>query len=142
MVSQSYKDKLLDPRWQKKRLKILERDDFQCTICFDKENTLHVHHLKYAKSGNPWDSPDEELVTYCCHCHKMIEEIKSGFPKSKILKIHNIPGGHLIDFTIVIETSYGCKEIIIYKKELKGVATQIIVLQEWYISCLNAFIDG
>ena len=31
MSSPTYKQKLKDPRWQKKRLKVLERDDWKCT---------------------------------------------------------------------------------------------------------------
>lgn len=65
-----YSDKLLDPRWQKKRLEVLQRDDFTCMMCRDKKTTLHVHHFCYAASGNPWDSDLDDLITYCecCHC--------------------------------------------------------------------------
>lgn len=45
-----YSDKLKDPRWQKKRLEILTRDEWTCQICFDTESTLVVHHQKY-KAG-------------------------------------------------------------------------------------------
>ena len=31
-----YSEKLKDPRWQKKRLEILERDNFRCQYCGDK----------------------------------------------------------------------------------------------------------
>lgn len=63
----TYQEKLKDPRWQKKRLEILERDEWACRSCGDKDNTLHVHHKKY--HGNPWESPDNELITYCKDCH-------------------------------------------------------------------------
>lgn len=68
-----YADKLKDPRWQKKRLKILERDNFKCQSCGDSENTLHVHHFSYKK--NPWDSEDYELVTVCETCHEIWHKI-------------------------------------------------------------------
>lgn len=42
-----YIEKLRDPRWQKKRLQILERDGFACQSCYDTETTLHVHHCTY-----------------------------------------------------------------------------------------------
>ncbi len=70
----TYVDKLKDPRWQKKRLEILERDNWTCQLCGDKEMTLHVHHLKY--SGNPWESETEDLITYCQCCHSLIEFLK------------------------------------------------------------------
>ena len=37
-------EKYKDPRWQKKRLKILERDKWACQLCDGKEKTLHIHH--------------------------------------------------------------------------------------------------
>lgn len=66
----SYKDKLLDPRWQKKRLRILERDKWACRCCGDKESTLHVHHVHYdPRAEGPWDYADTSLVTLCAECH-------------------------------------------------------------------------
>jgi hypothetical protein len=64
----TYAEKLKDPRWQKKRLVILERDNWSCCHCLDTETTLHVHHLRY--SNDPWDAPDEDLKTLCEFCHK------------------------------------------------------------------------
>lgn len=64
-----YSDKLKDPRWQKKRLQILERDKWTCRACCSKENTLHVHHLFYIPKLEPWEIPDGLLVTLCCDCH-------------------------------------------------------------------------
>lgn len=72
--SKTYSEKLKDPRWQKLRLEVFERDEFACTRCGDKESTLNVHHWSYAKSGNPWDSDIGELDTVCEECHKKIEE--------------------------------------------------------------------
>jgi len=68
--SGTYREKLLDPRWQKKRLYILERDKWSCVYCGDTENTLHVHHKRYRHSVDPWDVPDADLVTLCCRCHE------------------------------------------------------------------------
>ena len=64
----NYSEKLKDPRWQKKRLEILERDAWECTNCGDKDKTLHVHHKAYNK--NPWDAKDDDLETLCEDCHK------------------------------------------------------------------------
>jgi transposase len=64
----SYSEKLKDPRWQKKRLEVFERDKFQCQACDSKDKTLHVHHLKY--EGEPWESPMEYLETLCEDCHE------------------------------------------------------------------------
>lgn len=66
--NKSYSEKLKDPRWQKKRLEIMQRDEFACKNCGDTETTLYVHHQIY--KSNPWDSPDEDLVTLCESCHE------------------------------------------------------------------------
>lgn len=71
----SYAEKLKDPRWQKKRLKILERDNWTCVYCGDKESTLHIHHLKY--SGEPYEADDMDLLTACKYCHSLIEYYKN-----------------------------------------------------------------
>ena len=43
----AYSEKLKNPKWQKKRLEILNRDNFTCIKCGDKETTLQIHHFKY-----------------------------------------------------------------------------------------------
>jgi hypothetical protein len=65
-----YSDKLKDPRWQKKRLEILQRDNWECQRCEDKKSTLHVHHRRYIPGRDPWDYPEETLVTLCEDCHE------------------------------------------------------------------------
>jgi 5-methylcytosine-specific restriction endonuclease McrA len=66
----TYSEKLKDPRWQKKRLEILQRDNWQCYYCGDTKTTLHVHHEMYLGS-NPWDTPDACLTTLCEDCHSI-----------------------------------------------------------------------
>jgi hypothetical protein len=66
---QAYLQKLRDPRWQKKRLEVMQRDGFTCQSCFDSESTLHVHHRWYV-AGEPWDAPLDALVTLCEGCHE------------------------------------------------------------------------
>ena len=58
------------PEWQKKRLRIMERDGFRCRECGDKETTLNVHHSYYTKGAKPWEYPDESLRTLCEECHE------------------------------------------------------------------------
>lgn len=65
-----YQQKLLDPRWQKLRLEIFKRDEWQCQVCFDKDSTLHVHHRWYVRGQEPWESPPAQLVTLCENCHE------------------------------------------------------------------------
>lgn len=72
MAKKSYSDKLKDPRWQKKRLEILERDGWSCLFCGDDEATLHVHHI--SRHGEPWETPNTHLITLCSECHLQEEK--------------------------------------------------------------------
>ena len=72
MAKTSYSEKLQNPKWQRKRLEVFERDNYTCQLCNDTETMLQVHHKKYA--GNPWDVPLKDLITYCKHCHAVIED--------------------------------------------------------------------
>ncbi len=82
----SYSEKLRDPRWQKKRLEILNRDDWTCKFCKSKEIEFHVHHETYIKRREPWDYPDENFTSLCKDCHLVVENFKSE-RKVKILSI-------------------------------------------------------
>lgn len=66
----TYLDLLKDPKWQKVRLKILERDNFTCTYCGGDEETLHVHHKIYLPNRKPWEYEDDCLTTLCKDCHQ------------------------------------------------------------------------
>lgn len=65
----TYGEKLRDPRWQRKRLEVLSRDDWQCQRCFSRDKTLNVHHTYY--DGEPWDVPLDALYTLCSECHEI-----------------------------------------------------------------------
>jgi hypothetical protein len=72
-MAKTYYEKLRDPRWQRKRLEIMERDEFACCHCGDFESTLNVHHAYYAAKTDPWDYEEGSLVTLCEDCHKRAE---------------------------------------------------------------------
>lgn len=72
-----YHERLRDPRWQRKRLEIMDRDRFACQFCLAKDKTLNVHHGFYAKGRDPWDYPDESLLTLCEECHAVTEQSKT-----------------------------------------------------------------
>ena len=64
-----YKEQIKSPKWQRRRLEILQRDDFTCQICGCKDKTLHVHHLRYAPGREIHEYEDWELITLCVQCH-------------------------------------------------------------------------
>lgn len=70
----TYAEMLKDPRWQKRKTEILNRDKFTCQLCGDTTNTLHVHHLKYLKGHKPWEYNGEDLITLCEECHNKTHE--------------------------------------------------------------------
>lgn len=72
----TYKEQLANPKWQKRRLEILQRDGFACQMCGDTETELHVHHKNY--KGLAWQADDEDLQTMCAHCHSYVEEMKAS----------------------------------------------------------------
>ena len=96
-MAKSYSAKLLDPLWQKKRVEILQRDNFTCQLCGDTRTTLQVHHEKY--KGNPWDIPSEHLKTLCAHCHDVIHKL----PQFKITKVEK-----------QISLQFNCWQIVAY----------------------------
>lgn len=90
----SYSEKLKDPRWQRKRLEILQRDEWCCRICFDTAATLHVHHRCYLAGHDPWEYDDQYLQTLCEHCHKRETEMLPAV-RSELLDTLAVAGaGH------------------------------------------------
>lgn len=73
MSRESYSEKLQDPRWQKKRLEVFQRDKWRCCICAKSDVTLHVHHSEY--DGDPWDVSIDDLLTACKYCHKRMHQL-------------------------------------------------------------------
>lgn len=70
--TKSYSELLKDPRWQKKRLEIMERDNWSCLKCgcgLNDGTPLNVHHKYYRKGRAPWEYDDSCYVTLCEKCH-------------------------------------------------------------------------
>lgn len=98
-MPEKYSEKLKDPRWQKKRLEIMQRDNWCCQKCFDDEATLHVHHRRYIPDRDPWDYRSEMLITLCENCHEteslnmreqcesLIEQVQDKFLSEDVQEI-------------------------------------------------------
>lgn len=74
----TYSEKLRDPRWQRKRLQIMNRDGFHCQHCGDSESTLNVHHTLYKRGLAPWEYDDTLLITLCEQCHEQVGLISNS----------------------------------------------------------------
>lgn len=88
----TYAEKLADPRWQKKRLEILERDGNHCTNCGEPKTSLQVHHLYYEWGVEPWEYPDDAMQTLCEQCHE-IATLESRRLNAAIRKVRACSGG-------------------------------------------------
>lgn len=69
-------ERLQDPRWQRKRLEIMQRDKFMCQCCHETSLHLNVHHKYYENGKDPWDYEDKTLITLCKECHLIAEDTK------------------------------------------------------------------
>ena len=85
----TYIEKLQDPRWQKKRLEVMNRDHWACIHCNKSENTLTVHHCRY--NGEPWEADDQLLITLCMDCHKTRQDAESD-AKLMVAQISSLMG--------------------------------------------------
>ena len=74
MNKSTYWEQLRDPRWQRKRLEVMERANFTCEQCGDKASTLNVHHMAYLKGRRPWEYEQCQLVCLCETCHWATEK--------------------------------------------------------------------
>lgn len=70
----TYWELLRDPRWQRVRLQVMERENFRCQECGSAEQTLNVHHCYYRKGLKPWEYPIGTLRCLCEACHKTAHE--------------------------------------------------------------------
>jgi 5-methylcytosine-specific restriction endonuclease McrA len=68
----------LHPKWQKKRLEIMERDNFTCQWCGEKNETLNVHHKIYLPDHEIWDYNNVYLITLCEECHSKFSQLKKS----------------------------------------------------------------
>ena len=82
----AYGEKLKDPRWQKLRLQVFERDEWACQWCYAKKRTLAVHHLWYEKGAEPWEAGMDSLLTVCELCHQQEYEYRNQY-ESELLEV-------------------------------------------------------
>lgn len=89
MEEKTYIQKLQDPRWQRKRLEIMQHDGFKCQHCGSIDKPLQIHHIAY-NFKDPWEIESRLLISLCADCHdaetlaikeafsRLIQNIKSA----------------------------------------------------------------
>lgn len=88
-MSKTYADKLKDPRWQRKRLEVMENASWECLNCGSKDSELQVHHPAYLKGKEPWEYDESQLECLCKDCHK----VRTDALRFWNLVMLNDPGG-------------------------------------------------
>ena len=114
----TYGEKLTKPKWQKKRLLILERDKFTCQICNDTEETLQVHHKTYIAGRLPWEYENSNFTTLCKTCHNE-------------LSFHIKKHSNQDEFDLLKHKNGGKETIITYSKG------ELFIIQEGILTSLN-----
>jgi hypothetical protein len=104
-----YSEKLRDPRWQKKRLEVMARDEFTCQSCFDSKSTLNVHHNYYKRNAAPWEYPLDALVTLCESCHEFETENRRNEEQSllEVLRLIGFKAGHINGLMSALYHTFG-----------------------------------
>ena len=131
----NYKDQIKSPKWQRRRLEILSRDNFTCQVCGAKEETLHVHHICYLKEKEIWDYPDNLLITLCESCHETEHKFKDEWIKNAIMKINTLGFMHVeicaMLYALHFELDSGLKSPEDIFGDVFSYATGIMRIWEW-----------
>jgi hypothetical protein len=111
--TKTYAEKLRDPRWQEKRLRLFDKAEWTCELCerVRPEEGLQVHHPIYLTGLNPWDYPDEIMMTLCDSCHVDRQEVeRQWFYKAAMAiryksttELQEMPVWHMIETRKFIE---------------------------------------
>ncbi len=87
----TYKQKLRDPRWQKKRLEVLQRANWKCEECGSPDDSLQVHHSHYYRCLEPWDCPLELLSALCEIHHVQRQNIEDSLKGEVMKALRGVP---------------------------------------------------
>lgn len=88
-MATAFWEKYKDPKWQKRRLEIMDLAGFRCQSCGDEKTTLNIHHKFYRKGANPWDYADDELECLCAPCHESSHSAKDFL--NEVLRSSTLP---------------------------------------------------
>jgi hypothetical protein len=66
----AWKEQIKSPKWQKKRLEVLNLRGFKCEECKNEDKTLHVHHRFYISGRLIHEYDNDVLQVLCEDCHK------------------------------------------------------------------------
>lgn len=130
-----YGKKLLDPRWQKKRLEIFQRDDWKCLRCGDADSTLAIHHRWYVPGLEPWEHPDESLLTLCEICHQIEYEMR---PESERELLEALKRTGFWSFDLEALAKAFLRTDLIDNVGFQSAILAKLIIEEWPDRCFSA----
>jgi len=136
-VSKPYTEKLKDPRWQKKRLEIMQRDDFTCKKCEATTSSLVVHHLHYERGKEPWDALSEALITLCEACHADERERRAEVEQALLDTLRDFLVDDLECFTETL-----CLGLVTVDSTYMGVERALERVAGWERRSIDASLKG
>lgn len=110
MQKEYYAELLRSPLWQKKRLEIMQRDNFTCCKCGSSDKELQVHHIKYRDGLKPWEYEDYELITLCNDCHNEEHGIVKKI-KPQIGEVYKLYHGDSENLMLCYSVNYSKKKV-------------------------------
>lgn len=125
----AYSEKLKSPLWQRKRLEVMQRDNFKCSCCSNDKIQLQVHHIEYFESLEPWEYPNDMLVTLCEPCHsKELIRFKYENKLLQSLKTNGFLADDILALSCIIDTKRSFTDSI--KKLVKKFKEQTYAWKE------------
>lgn len=97
----TYAEQLKSPKWQKKRLEILERDNFECQSCGCEDKQLHVHHKSYEYGKLAWEYDSINYISLCHYCHKDITKNLNDIKSHIASMFHDIDNTYYLERIIL-----------------------------------------
>ena len=97
----TYAEKLKDPRWLCRRQEIIDLHECRCRECGQSREddgvTLQVHHVFYLRGREPWDYPDELLISVCESCHWNRQKIDDDAQLAFAIMCAGLPQWHVYE---------------------------------------------
>lgn len=126
----TYQQQIKDPRWQKKRLEVLELNSFTCVNCGSDDKELHVHHPLYRRGAMIWEYEATELQSLCNECHKQEHALDEKIRKA--LSVCREKGRVLGYIEALNSNHYGGKTTLESYEECEGALDQSCGEPLWY----------
>jgi hypothetical protein len=116
-MNAEYQRLLRDPRWQKRRLEVLNMAEWKCEDCGDGKESLEIHHCAYRADTDPWEYGDNLLMCLCMRCHRKRQESERDFrveigkiTRKVPLKCLEMVMGEILKYARVITFTDACSK--------------------------------